>query len=125
MALIDCTDCGNRVSDSAAACPRCGKPVACSGDASLLHCPFCRSTVSEYAKVCPGCHAEKGYTQASGVIYGVVGTVLCGISIPGLIALWLFSFGNEVALIVGMLFLAPVLLSVFRLATGPVWYRRQ
>ncbi|HEL3748651.1 TPA: zinc ribbon domain-containing protein [Stenotrophomonas maltophilia] len=27
MALIECAECGNQVSDKAAACPRCGAPV--------------------------------------------------------------------------------------------------
>ena len=28
MALINCAECGNQVSDSAASCPKCGAPVA-------------------------------------------------------------------------------------------------
>lgn len=27
MGLIKCPDCGNETSDSAATCPRCGKPI--------------------------------------------------------------------------------------------------
>ena len=28
MALISCSECGNQVSDKAAACPKCGNPIA-------------------------------------------------------------------------------------------------
>ncbi len=28
MALINCTECGNEVSDKASACPKCGAPIA-------------------------------------------------------------------------------------------------
>lgn len=38
MALIDCQDCGNRVSEAATACPKCGRPVGRSTNS----CPRCR-----------------------------------------------------------------------------------
>ncbi|MFI4940353.1 MAG: zinc ribbon domain-containing protein, partial [Burkholderiales bacterium] len=28
MALINCDECGNQVSDKAVACPKCGNPIA-------------------------------------------------------------------------------------------------
>lgn len=34
MALVACTDCGNQVSDRAAACPKCGGPMAAQRGAS-------------------------------------------------------------------------------------------
>ncbi len=37
MALTKCTDCGNEVSDRAAACPRCGAPTSSPRAASATH----------------------------------------------------------------------------------------
>jgi len=34
MALVECRECGERVSDLAAACPHCGAPVAADGRAA-------------------------------------------------------------------------------------------
>jgi hypothetical protein len=94
-------------------------------------CPFCMHDIPEGATVCIGCHAEKGYTQAQGKVYGRALTIFYGIVLPGAIALglfWLWLFhrgpdGEPWALYVTAFFLIPVVLSVWRLTTGPVWYR--
>ncbi len=36
--LVECPDCGNKISPEAEFCPHCGKP------SSVIHCPVCRST---------------------------------------------------------------------------------
>ena len=40
MALIKCPECGTEVSDKAAACPRCGNPIAAPADAYLVEMGF-------------------------------------------------------------------------------------
>lgn len=37
MALIKCAECGNEISDKAAACPNCGAPVAGAASAVSFH----------------------------------------------------------------------------------------
>lgn len=49
MALINCPECGGRVSDKAKACPHCGYAVA------VPRCPECGGVVSEDMSTCPGC----------------------------------------------------------------------
>jgi hypothetical protein len=43
--------------------------------------------------------------------------------VPGVIALFLFSMRAELTNAIGAVFMLPVIFSVYRLATGPVWYR--
>jgi hypothetical protein len=88
----------------------------------MADCPFCKSCVHEDATVCPFCKAQKGYTQAQGIVYGKFGTVLCGIIIPSLLMIGCLFIPSYFAL-VACIFLIPIVLSVWRLKTGPVWYR--
>lgn len=55
MALVNCKECGQQISDSAASCPHCGAPVAresfcqrCGGKmpANATFCPHCGAPVS-------------------------------------------------------------------------------
>ena len=52
MALVNCTDCNERISDRAAQCPKCGvlKP-----ESRLVPCEECGRLVSRMAAACPGC----------------------------------------------------------------------
>lgn len=75
MALIKCPECNNEVSDKAAACPKCGAPVAASGPAIApaegsvkmddgTLCPFCQRPLAPSAISCQ-CGAEYGYYNES------------------------------------------------------------
>ena len=82
------------------------------------------------ATVCSGCQAEKGYTQAQGTVYGRGRTIAFGVVLPGAIAIlflwWWIGIrvpGVHWPLYVAAFFFIPVVLSVWRLAKGPVWYR--
>lgn len=51
MALIQCPECGNTISDKASTCPKCGYPLI----NLQVTCPECQSTVDAKATVCPEC----------------------------------------------------------------------
>ena len=50
MALINCKDCGQQISDAARFCPHCGAPVVRD-----VYCPKCGTKVPENVKFCPNC----------------------------------------------------------------------
>jgi len=123
MALIQCIECNNEVSDAAASCPKCGAPVPRTLAADQEACPFCMTAVHESATICPGCRARKGYTHAQGVIYGKFQTWLFGVIVPGIIALIAFGTFTGIGFLVGLVFLIPVVLCGLRLKNGPVWFQ--
>ena len=47
MALIQCKDCNNEISDSAASCPKCGAPVPRTIGANEQQCPHCMTVLNE------------------------------------------------------------------------------
>ena len=53
MALIDCSECGQKVSDKAASCPHCGNPILPKMAGN--HCSECGEAVSDKAAACPEC----------------------------------------------------------------------
>ena len=53
--LIDCDECGNKVSDRAKACPQCGAPV--TPPPKQIDCEECGGKVGVVAKTCPQCGA--------------------------------------------------------------------
>lgn len=61
MALLPCPDCGNKVSDSAAACPKCGRPISAEDRAK--------------AKKAVGCTTAGCLTL---VILGIIGSLIGG-----------------------------------------------
>lgn len=124
MGLIKCSDCNNDVSESAEFCPKCGAPVAKTFGPDDEQCPFCMTVVKSQATVCPSCHAQKGYTQASGVIYGKSQTIMMGIIVPAVIALIALMFQTTFGYLVALVLAVPVLLSARRLKTGPVWFQK-
>ena len=72
MALIKCEECGNEVSDKAAACPKCGAPVATRRPEPVPEevddgpkCPFCKHPLDPSAVTCGFCGAEYGYYNES------------------------------------------------------------
>ena len=71
MALIECKDCKNQISDSAESCPKCGAPVAKTIGVDETQCPHCMTVISKKASTCPSCKAVKGYMYDSR--FGVMG----------------------------------------------------
>lgn len=53
MALIECIECKNKISDKSKACPNCGFPTAQAD--SIVECPECSQRVSNKSKDCSNC----------------------------------------------------------------------
>ena len=123
MALVKCKDCENDVSESAESCPKCGAPMPKTIRDDQEQCPFCMTVVSSEAMVCPSCRAQKGYTQSRGNVYGRLKTIWFGILLPIVLMVVGQVFGPAIGGFVVLLLLIPVVLSVKRLITGPVWYQ--
>lgn len=82
MALINCKECGQQISDSASVCPHCGAPVIRD-----VFCPSCGTKVPENVKFCPNC---------GGQIYPVSETAKAGKKdklVAGLLAIVLGGLG--------------------------------
>ena len=82
MALINCKECGQQISDSASVCPHCGAPVIRD-----VFCPSCGTKVPENVKFCPNC---------GGQIYPVSETAKAGKKdklVAGLLAILLGTLG--------------------------------
>ena len=41
MALVNCKECGQQISDSASVCPHCGAPIIAKMPQNLKYCPQC------------------------------------------------------------------------------------
>ena len=123
MALVKCKDCGNEVSDSAASCPKCGAPVPKTIGPDQEQCPFCETIVSSTASVRPSCNARKGYTEASGNVYGKGQTIGYGIVLPLILSFLAFLGGPTFGSIVLFISLIVVILCVRRLKKGQIWFR--
>lgn len=50
MALMNCKECGQQISDSASVCPHCGAPVV-----KDVYCPACGTKVPGNVRFCPNC----------------------------------------------------------------------
>ena len=98
MALINCSECGNQVSDKAYSCPKCGNPISesldenededfdndedfddyeANDDNDLLHCPKCNSTqLTSNKKGFSGGKALAGavFTGGIGILAGTIGS---------------------------------------------------
>ena len=63
MALVNCGECGKRVSELAGTCPHCGAPVFV-----IMHCPECARPIGIDSPRCPDCGYPFpwGTAQASG-----------------------------------------------------------
>jgi len=55
MAIMQCPDCGGKVSTKATSCPHCGAPV--TGETPSLKCNECGTSMPANAKTCPACGA--------------------------------------------------------------------
>lgn len=54
MALIECLECGNQVSDRANACPHCGFPIN-QISSNKIECPNCGMSIDMDCEECPIC----------------------------------------------------------------------
>ncbi|ANO50434.1 zinc ribbon domain-containing protein [Woeseia oceani] len=124
MALVKCKDCDNQVSDSAASCPKCGAPMPRVIRDDQEQCPFCREVMNLGATHCPNCHAQKGYIHNRGRIYGRMETIWYGITMPIILAVVASMMGPVVGAIVWLLCAIPIVVSVYRLLTGAVWFQK-
>ena len=115
MALIQCKDCANEVSDSAESCPQCGAPVPKELDTNEEQCPFCASVIIEGATVCSSCRAVQGYlyTENQGAL-GKVGTVFFVI---------VFMLPVVIYPTLGWITMPISLYGLYRLVTGPRWFQ--
>ena len=50
MALINCKECGQLISDTAYTCPHCGAPVI-----KDVYCPRCGERIPQNVRYCPRC----------------------------------------------------------------------
>lgn len=123
MALINCKDCDNQISDSAESCPKCGAPVPKVVREGQDQCPFCMTIVDENAVMCPGCRAMKGYTHARGNVYGRGKTIWYGILLPIILSFVAGMAGPAVGGFVFLIMLIPIIGSIWRLIRGPLWFQ--
>lgn len=91
----------------------------------MTTCPFCKETIHDDALVCRGCGARKGYTAAKGSVGGKSYTIAFGIILPALLLVGPFyMFGAlPITAIWAAIMAIPLLISVYRLCTGPHWFR--
>ena len=62
MPMIDCHECGEKISDYADACPKCGarpKPAEQIGDWWPYRCKSCDLLIKAKVDKCPGCDADQ------------------------------------------------------------------
>ena len=120
MSLIQCRDCGSQISDSAAACPKCGAPVPVTVGPDQIQCPFCMTPLHKNATVCTGCNAMRGYaTNANGVMTSKGPVVAFGIVLPIIVALVVLPFYWPVSLAIA----AFAAFGTWRVKNGPYWYK--
>lgn len=62
MALINCSECGNEISDQASSCPKCGAPVKKS--VQMVYCKRCGNPIPSDARHCSEC----GFDQVAGTL---------------------------------------------------------
>lgn len=124
MALVNCNECDNQVSDSAKACPKCGAAVKRVAGAHQMECPFCCEVMNKGATFCPSCRAQKGYMQSRGRIYGRLQTVWFGIVMPIILFLVASAINPTFGGVLMIILALPILMSIYRLITGGVWYQK-
>ncbi len=98
MALINCTECGNEVSDKAFSCPKCGAPIAVdkieSKQPLVVVAPKSRSLAIALALVLGGLGFHKFYLNQPG--WGFLYLIFCWTFIPAIVGLiegimWIFT----------------------------------
>lgn len=95
MSLVTCPDCSRQHSDSAAACPQCGRPTAVASRSPVHVVPVAPGPKSSHA--CPQCGSENArklsiiyregmsrtQTSTGGMIYGGGGSAAIGSTSTG------------------------------------------
>ena len=120
MALILCKECGTEVSDTAAACVKCGAVIPRTIREGEEQCPFCMTIISSNATTCPSCKAVKGYMYESRYgAMGKVGVTIWSVIFP-LLLTFLFYFRVPQLSVLAFLW---ALYGIFRLVTGPRWFQ--
>jgi len=89
MALIECNECGNQVSDKATSCPKCGAPINNSTLVSerqpiIVTAPKSRSLAVALALLLGGLGIHKFYLNRPG--WGFIYIFFCWTLIPALIS---------------------------------------
>jgi TM2 domain-containing membrane protein YozV len=90
MALIECSECGNQVSDKAAACPKCGAPIAGETvgkqQSIAAAAPKSRSLAIVLALFLGGLGIHKFYINQP--VLGFLYLIFCWTFIPALLGLF-------------------------------------
>lgn len=92
----------------------------------MAHCPCCLSVISKSELVCHSCGAEKGYVYVRRKARGLVFLVASGLLLPWLLvlaSLVVFRGVGIPLLATAGLALGLGGLTIYKLVTGPVWYR--
>jgi RNA polymerase subunit RPABC4/transcription elongation factor Spt4 len=89
MPMIDCHECGKKISDYADACPKCGaKPKKAELQDDPLwgqrlvqyRCKSCDLLIKQIVDKCPNCNADQtGENQSQSIWYGIIyiiGTII-------------------------------------------------
>jgi len=122
MALVKCSECGNEISDTASACPKCGASVSRKLGEHEDQCPHCMTVVNASVTKCPSCGAVKGYMFDRWYgAFGKTGTIIWGIFVPSLIAIGAASVTSGFSL---LLMLLPAYASYRVFVTGPRWWAK-
>ncbi len=89
MALIECSECGNQVSDKATACPKCGAPIAEKvvekQQPIVVTAPKSRSLAIVLALFLGGLGIHKFYVNQPG--WGFLYLIFCWTFIPAILGL--------------------------------------
>ncbi len=124
MALIDCKECGNQLSDTAASCPKCGAVVPKTIGPEETQCPHCMTVMNKDAIKCPSCRAVKGYLYDSRYgAFGKKGSIIWGIVVPIILIIAFRNTSNPLIGIFILLILPMPFYAAYRIfVTGPRWF---
>ncbi len=132
MALINCYECGNQISDAAVSCPNCGAPVQSTAqphqpvaESTGLQCPFCMNEVHEKALTCGNCGAEYGYYDGRRVYSGTWTVIIFGLMLPIVLTILAMSWNEMIGLIVGVIMLIVFLRALWQLIRGKRWWKHR
>jgi len=94
MALINCLECGNKISDSAKICPHCGVPK------KKIKCRDCNAQYLFEMNECPqcGCPTSYNYSEKREKNYKIIAIIillLCVVTCIGLIIIAKWAYGSN------------------------------
>ena len=79
MPMIECYECGQKVSDYAKSCPKCGavaKPGDYKIDFTPYRCKKCDRLIKSTVDACPGCGTSQANHNLMMSIVGVIATLI-------------------------------------------------